>query len=81
MNLKKISANETELTVNGIVVLFSYNTPVACFVSTLVGSIPAGYYKTSKKWSKTTSKHINKWFLGVYEEKDQQFFDNLISGV
>jgi len=81
MNIKKLGTNETELTLQGCVILFSYNTPVACFVSNLNNHIPSGWYKTGKKWSNTTTKHINKWYNGEYMEKDQQFFNNLISGV
>jgi len=36
-------------------VLYSYETPVAVHMEGI------GYFKTSKKWSTTTSKHINKW--------------------
>lgn len=80
MELKNIGANKTELNVDGVVILFSYSTPVAAFVST-VSNLPAGWYKTNKKHSKTTSKHVNQWYSGEYQEKDQQWFDNLISGI
>lgn len=72
MKLKAIGSNMTEVIVNGATVLFSYETPVAC---ELHGKI----YKTEKKWSKTTSRHINKWLEGrVAEEAYQSFFDTLI---
>tara|TARA_R100001082_G_scaffold14353_1_gene7361 strand:+ start:155 stop:406 length:252 start_codon:yes stop_codon:yes gene_type:complete len=49
--------NETEIT-NGETprqsVFFSYSTPVA-------GLDLKGFFKTSKKYSMTTTKHINKW--------------------
>ena len=80
MKLKVIGSNQTEVTIGGVIVFFSYNTPVACFASG-VGNIPAGWYKSNKKFGRTTNKHINSWYLGLYQEKDQQFFDNLISGV
>jgi len=35
-------------------VVFSYSTPVA-------GLDEKGFFKTSKKYSMTTTKHINKW--------------------
>jgi len=38
-------------------VLFSYTTPVA-YVNKLTGEV----FKTSKKHSKTTTKHINQFF-------------------
>jgi hypothetical protein len=75
MKLQKISANETIITLENCLVLFSYNTPVAA----IVRSTGEGY-KTSKKWSKTTSKHINKFLYGQYPitEKPQEFFEKLI---
>jgi hypothetical protein len=74
LSLNVLSSNMTELDANGIKVLFSYNTPVAAY------SIAAGqYYKTNKKWSVTTSKHINKWLDGKNAMlQDQPFFDNLV---
>lgn len=82
MLLNTLGANKTQITVNGHTILFSYNTPVACHISVVSNtSVTPGWYKTSKKWSKTTSKHINQWYSGEYEEKDQSFFDNLISCV
>ena len=77
LQLKQIASNMTELTVEGMVVLFSYQTPVAAL-------LPSGrYVKTSKKWSPTTTKHINKWLIGVFapvEEVEQDFFDEIING-
>jgi len=74
MKLNPIASNMTELTCNdGTKILFSYKTPVAC-------SINGSYYKTSKKWSQTTSRHINKWLDGVIAgQAEQEFFDNLVS--
>ncbi len=83
MLLNTLGANQTELTVNGNVILFSYNMPVACYISRVTDNIDIeqGWYKTTKKWSKTTTKHINSWHAGEYEEKDQSFFDNLVGGI
>lgn len=76
MKLIPIKANMTELTLdNGDAVLFSYETPVAAITA-------EGAFKTSKKWSRTTSKHINAWgpdYKGG--EKPQEFFDSLVKGV
>lgn len=77
MKLRNLGPNQTQLhlTYEGLeyVVLFSYDTPVAA----LIGPT---YYRTSKKHSVTTSRHINKWLGTVKaEEKPQEFFDNLIS--
>ena len=74
MNLKPIASNKTELTLgDGTQVLFSYETPVACWIQ-------GEYFKTSKKWSNTTSRHINSW-VHLATEKPQEFFDNLVKGV
>ncbi len=76
MRVNNLGANKTELvTDSGLIVLFSYQTPVAA-------QLPSGrYVKTSKKWSRTTTKHITQWLTGVYsdvEEVEQSFIDNLV---
>lgn len=72
INIRDLGNNKTELSTSKMVVLFSYNTPVAC-------EIEGKYYRTSKKWSVTTSKHINQWLEGVKAElRDQEWFDNLL---
>ena len=75
MQLRQIASNMTQLDLdNGYQVLFSYQTPVACLSDN-------GYYRTSQKWSVTTSRHINKWLDGVLaKEQPQSFFDGLVSG-
>ena len=79
MKLRKTGNNTTEITLsNSAVVLFSYETPVAA----IINGTP---YKTSKKWSVTTSKHINQWLnddtnpIRKHQvvEKEQGFFDEL----
>ena len=71
MKIKPIAPNQTEVTTDKAVVLFSYETPVAALVDGVA-------YRTSEFWSVTTSKHINKWFDGIEAEvKPQSFFDNL----
>ena len=57
MTVKSIAANQTELHFHstGSIVFFSYETPVACFVP------GKGIYRTEKKWSATTTRHINKF--------------------
>ena len=74
MQLRPIASNMTQLDLNnGYQVLFSYQTPVACLSDN-------GYYRTSKKWSVTTSRHINKWLDGVLaKEQPQEFFDSLVA--
>jgi len=56
MDLKKLGNNETQVSQNGYLILYSYNTPVA-----VRHHANGQEWKTSKKWSVTTSKHINKW--------------------
>ncbi len=77
MKLKKIGSNQTELSNNGLVVLFSYETPVAAL-------LPSGrYIKTGAKYSTTTTKHVNSWLKGVFSEVEtveQSFIDGLIQG-
>ena len=73
MQLRPIASNMTQLDLNGYQILFSYQTPVACLSDN-------GYYRTSKKWSVTTSRHINKWLDGVLaKEQPQEFFDSLVA--
>lgn len=82
MNLKPIASNMTELSLaDGTQILFSYQTPVAMLQDNK-------FYKTDKKWSVTTSKHIGKWAntfwnvpLSQWENKPQEYFDNLVKGV
>ena len=55
MQINPVGLHETEITQGNKLVLFSYKTPVA-FIRNSVG------YRTSQNWSKTTSRHINKFF-------------------
>ena len=80
MKLTPIQANMTELELMNGYILFSYKTPVA---STMKST--GEYFKTSKFWSKTTSRHMNKWFKEFGEikiqEKPQEYFDDLLNEV
>ena len=81
MTLNPIRANMTELELNnGTKVLFSYKTPVACLVN---ANGVWHQYKTDKKWSNTTTRHINNWnpLGGAYGILAQKYFDNLVSEV
>ena len=81
MNLKPIASNMTEVTTNDCTILFSYSTPVACLINGKTGdqSAKCGFYRTEKRWSVTTSKHINKWLNGaIAETRPQSFFDSLV---
>ena len=78
MKIKNIGSNMTEVESGGYTVLFSYETPVACH-----STEEMKFLKTSKKWSATTTRHINKFMArhgdpGVIEERDQSFFDGLL---
>ena len=77
MKLNPIGSNMTELSINGVDVLFSYRTPVACHVP------GEGFYRTAQHYSVTTSKHINKWLRangsGNATVKPQSYFDTLAS--
>lgn len=71
MKLNKLGPNQTEVEINGATVLFSYKTPVAA-------NKDGAFYRTAKKWSVTTSKHINQWLDGrKATEQPQEWFDGL----
>jgi hypothetical protein len=73
MKLKTIGSNQTQLETDRGVVFFSYNTPVAACIDGV-------FYRTSHKWSVTTSKHINQWLDGARAElRDQAFFNSLVA--
>ena len=55
MKLKNIGSNQTQIVVNDVTILFSYNTPVAAQMAN------GDLIRTNKRWSSTTSKHINAW--------------------
>ena len=70
MKLKSIKANCHELDLdNGVIVLFSYETPVAVSLPRAMvihrldrtTETLTGVVKTSTKFSATTSRHINSW--------------------
>ena len=73
MKLNPIASNMTELELpSGVTVLFSYKTPVAA------QDVDGFYWRTERKWSVTTSRHINKWLAGAKaQERPQSFFDGL----
>jgi hypothetical protein len=87
MTLNPIGPNQTEVYVNdNLTVFFSYKTPVAAWVS------GEGYLRTDKKWSVTTSRHINRWLADSYIDKrgvndgsakfrPQEYFDKLLSNI
>lgn len=71
MKLRVLGPNQTEVEADGAIVLFSYNTPVAA-------QIGSDFFVTDKKFSTTTTKHINTWLAGKKPaRKDQSFFDTI----
>ena len=79
-SLKNLGANKTLLIYpNGFEQFFSYETCVACFSPS-----DKTHFRTSKKWSVTTSKHITQYLRESeaenVKEKEQEFFDNLQIG-
>jgi len=75
LKLKPIATNMNLIDTHDYIVLFSYSTPVACYNKRTLD-----YSRTAKKWSMTTTRHINKWLDGVKAvEQPQDYFDNLLS--
>lgn len=73
MKIKLIGSNQTELYKNnGDIVFFSYETPVAIYLS------GKGYFRTSKKFSNTTTRHINKWLPVKATERTQEEIEAMI---
>ena len=83
LEIDPIAPNMTELRLEGVRVLFSYSTPVACHLTDprAISDIALpGYYRTEKKWSPTTTRHISKWLDGsTASSEPQEFFDNLLN--
>jgi len=80
MKLNPIKSNMTELELGNIKVLFSYKTPVACYHPGKIRTNP--WFKTNKKWSRTTSKHINQWLNGQTAiEVPQESLDKFASSL
>lgn len=77
LTVQPIASNMTLLQTPTALVLFSYSTPVAVY-----DKRNHDYFKTAKYWSKTTTRHINKWLDGVQaQEKPQEFFDEYLGSV
>jgi len=73
MKIKSLGANQTEVWLaDGSEVLVSYQTPVAVRLQT------GEQFKTEKKWSNTTTRHISKWGGKEWPTKPQEFFDGLV---
>lgn len=72
ISANSIGSNQIEIRHGDNFFLVSYKTPVAAYVK-------GEFYKTSTKFSRTTSKHINKW-LGPVKAKEipQQMLEDWI---
>lgn len=74
LSVVQLGSNQTLLTLPHAQILFSYSTPVAARVQ-------GTYYRTNKKYSSTTSKHINAWIAGRRaEQRDPAWFAQLADG-
>ena len=63
VKIKQLARNQTEVHLDdGTIIFVSYETPVAAFI--------AGHrwVRSETKYSKTTSKHVNKWLAGLNAE-------------
>ena len=75
MTLNPIKANMTELEIGNQRFLFSYKTLVAYSILTNLGR---EWYRTSKFWSRTTTRHINAWLpKDQASEIDQDVLDKM----
>lgn len=76
LQLTPLGPNQNKISFDSLgdqyVIFFSYSTPVCA-------AVRGKYFVTKTKFSRTTSKHINQFLDGRdAEEKDQEFFDNLV---
>ena len=71
MKIKSIGSNMSELTIGGVNILFSYETPVA-------GIDMEGWFKTNQYYSKTTSRHINKYVGINCRTVTQEWINNIV---
>jgi len=81
MNLKPLASNMTEVETGKYRILFSYKTPVAYKILGL-----SVVYKTKQNWSRTTTRHINKWlssfqYNAPIVEVEQSAIDDLLDEV
>ena len=84
MKIKNVGSNMTEVEINGSTVLFSYETPVA---GRNIDKYGESFFKTSTKYSATTTRHINKYFRNEWNidakievrEMGQEFINGLVS--
>ncbi len=88
MKITQIAANQTELHVGDLAVLFSYQTPVAAYNARDEELFTVDPYSLTDGISNTTSKHISTWCASwpntVEERRPKcsqipcELFDNLV---
>lgn len=77
MNLTKIGSNTMQIQFGAKIIFISYETPVA-YLDMQTGE----YFKTTRVFSPTTTRHIAKWLDGNEAfYAPQETFDALLSGV
>ena len=77
MKLLENSSNYVLVELNdNLEILFSYKTPVA-------GRNKLGYFRTDKKWSVTTSKHIDTYlkYVSVVGQMPQEEINTMLNKV
>ena len=80
MKLRQVANNVTMLETKDRDILISYETPVAVY-----DKHQQRFFVTDKKWSATTTKHINSW-LSSHDvpkrlqgiDRPQSYFDELL---
>jgi len=78
MIVHTIASNMIEVETDAYRILISYKTPVA-YYDRNAGYAGGVYYRTEKKWSTTTTRHINKWLGGAKSlTTSQETLDRLL---
>ena len=72
MKLNPIGANQTELTVGELTVLFSYQTPVAAHNHD-TGDLYEIDRLSVKRWSRTSEKHVTSWLKAIPTKEGQAY--------
>ena len=85
MKLKQLGANKTELTlIDGTQIFFSYETAVCVIIEAMhLGKKQTRVCVTEKKYSQTTSGHINEWVANqsnIIQMVPQSEIDNFVKG-
>jgi hypothetical protein len=70
--LKIIASNATEVTIGNTTLYFSYETCVAF-------SCPSGNFKTEKRYSQTTSKHLGFFGAKEFTPCSDEVFNSLLN--